>query len=273
LYLKLGYQATPRNWQREEAYVRLELHTLRFHDVPWVLFGLRSKGDTTDPLNCPKEFFANVNNGIHGLDNYVPSNVLYLPDPQSHLALAAKTPKKVQAAVFKNVYWPKELRSGTLPPSSSSSSSSAAAARAAAAASSSSEEEGASGDSSSEEEVTSGDDGVPSSSPKSAPPPPSSSTGDRLKTIEAMLAADPALEGDVLSLILSSRDRQESGKVDIRTRNNYTQLWVRVSTKQPNSGSERIHVELLPVCESQVCSVNHPLLPRVPDVHVPGYLV
>ena len=51
----------------------------------------------------------------------------------------------------------------------------------------------------------------------------------------------------MLSFILSGAARQKSGKVFIRTRNNYNQFWMRVTTKQLSSDSERIHAELLPV--------------------------
>ena len=117
----------PRLWQGEEPYRLLGLNTNSYLNVPWVQFGLRTKGDTADPLNCPKEFFANVNRGILGLDYNLPSNVHNLPDPQSFLVKVEKTPKNIQAAVFDGVSWPRDLQSGAPIPSSSSSAAQAAA--------------------------------------------------------------------------------------------------------------------------------------------------
>ena len=125
LYLKLGLSATPRVWTREESYQALGLHTARYYDVVWVLFGTRKAGDATDPQNCPKVFVEDVTGGVPGLDCNLPSNVNNLNDPAAFLAKVAKTPRNVQLAVFKGIYWPMQLRSGDkLPPPSSSSSSS-----------------------------------------------------------------------------------------------------------------------------------------------------
>ena len=189
LYLKLGYQATPRKWKGEGDYHRLGLHTLQYLDVPWVQFGLRSRGDTADPLNCPKEFFNNVNVGLYGLDNNAPSNVHNLPDPQSHLAKVAKTPKNVQAAVFDGVSWPRELRSGALIPSSSS---------AAAAAS--------------QEDDDDGDKETP-------PPPADHAAATTLADVLHFLDQNESSHSVVLSSILSSQAYQEQSFAFITTAN------------------------------------------------------
>ena len=127
LYLKLGFKTTPRLWKSADEYkVELGLLTGRYHDVVWVLFGLQSPKYKQLP-NIPATFYSLVNEGIHGLDYDLPSNVHNLPDPQFHLAKVAKTPKNVQAAVFDGVSWPRELRSGALIPSSSSAAAAAAA--------------------------------------------------------------------------------------------------------------------------------------------------
>ena len=111
-------------YSRRSYYETKKLPVATYLNATWVKLGY----DIDDPeFSCPKDFFLAVTDGIEGLDNNGPSNVLNLSNPAAHRLKVGRTPRSVQAAVFEGVTFPPRLRSGKLLSSSSSSFSSSAA--------------------------------------------------------------------------------------------------------------------------------------------------